>query len=181
MNDLEARLSQIEQRLKLTEDELELRNLMVRYGLAVDCGDVETALACHSDNAIYTVSSPTTGRDDMDSGDLHLSGHQAIADMLKSDMHQSLVPNCAHTVGPFTIELNGDIARATGYSRLYHRKKDDFNLMRLSVNEWQFIRDPNGWLITARESRLIGESEAQTLLASSAFYPASYNKKRRSS
>ncbi len=176
MNDLETRLSQVEQRLKLTEDELELRNLMVRYGLAVDCGDVETALACHSENAIYTVSSPTTGRDDMDIGDLHLSGHQAIADMLKSDMHQSLIPNCAHTVGPFTIELNGDSARATGYSRLYHRKEDDFNLMRLAVNEWHFMRGIHGWLITARESRLIGENEAKSLLARAAFYPATHHK-----
>lgn len=68
----------------------------MRYGMAVDCSDIETALACHSEHAIYTVSSPTTGRDAMDSGDLHLSGHQAIADMLKSDMHQSLIPNCTN-------------------------------------------------------------------------------------
>lgn len=141
----------------------------MRYGMAVDCSDIETALACHSEHAIYTVSSPTTGRDAMDSGDLHLSGHQAIADMLKSDMHQSLIPNCAHTVGPATIELNGDSASATGYSRLYHRKEDDFNLMRLAVNEWHFIRDLNGWLITARESRLVGENEAKSLLARAAF------------
>lgn len=177
MSDLEARLRQIEERLTITEDELELRNLMVRYGFAVDCGDVEAALACHSENAIYTVSSPTAGRDDHDSADLHLNGHQAIAEMLKSDMHQSLIPNCAHTVGPFTLELNGDTARATGYSRLYHRKGDDFNLMRLAVNEWNFIRSPNGWLITARESRLIGEREATALLSRAAFYPATDNTK----
>jgi hypothetical protein len=176
MSDLEARLSQIEERLKITEDEFELRNLMVRYGFAVDCGDVEAALACHSENATYTVSSPTAGRDDYDSGDLHLNGHKAIADMLQSDMHQSLIPNCAHTVGPFTIELNGDNARATGYSRLYHRQEDNFNLMRLAVNEWHFIRSPSGWLITARESRLIGELEAKKLLSRAAFYPAIYNK-----
>ena len=174
MNNIETRLNQLEQRLKLAEDELALRNLMVRYGLAVDCGDVEAALACHNENAVYTVSSPTAGRDDCDSNsaDLHLKGHQAIADMLSSQMHQSLIPNCAHTVGPFTIELSGDSARASGYSRLYHRKDDNFNLMRLSINEWQFMRGINGWLITARESRLIGEKEAQTLLARAAFNPS---------
>lgn len=177
MSDLAARLSQIEERLKITEDELELRNLMIRYGFAVDCGDIEAAVACHSENAIYTVSSPTAGRDDYDSGDLHLNGHQAIADMLQSDMHQSLIPNCAHTVGPCTIELKGDNARATGYSRLYHRHEDGFNLMRLAVNEWCFNRSPNGWLITARESRLIGEPEAKELMSRAAFYPATYNKK----
>ena len=55
MNDIERRLKQLEQRLQIATDELELRNLMVRYGLAVDCGDVETAVACHTKNAIYTV------------------------------------------------------------------------------------------------------------------------------
>ena len=177
MKEFENRLFKLEQRLKLAEDELELRNLMVRYGMAVDCGDVESALACHSENAIYTVSSPSTGRKDYNCDDLHLTGHQAIADMLKSEMHQSLIPNCAHTVGPLTIELSEDKARATGYSRLYQRNEDNFSLMRLSVNEWRFIRSLKGWLIIARESRLIGENEAQKLLAQAAFIPASGNLK----
>jgi hypothetical protein len=49
--------------------------------------------------------------------------------------------------------------------------------MRLAVNEWHFIRSPSGWLITARESRLIGELEAKKLLSRAAFYPAIYNKR----
>lgn len=169
MKNLEERFTQLEHRLLKAEDELALRNLIVRYGLAVDCSDIDAALACHIENAVYTVSSPTAGRDNFDSGDLYLKGHKAISEMLLSEMHQSLVPNCAHTVGPFTIEINGNSARATGYSRLYHRVVDDFKLMRLSINEWQFVRAETGWLISTRESRMVGEDEAQTLLLKAAY------------
>ena len=168
MKSLEERFALLEHRLLKTEDELDLRNLMVRYGLAVDCSDVDAALACHIENAVYTVSSPTTGRDNFENGDLLMKGHKAIAEMLMSEMHQSLVPNCAHTVGPFTIESIGDSARATGDSRLYHRVDDNFKLMRLAINEWQFVRTEMGWLISTRESRLVGEGEAQTLLLNAA-------------
>ncbi|GAC13989.1 nuclear transport factor 2 family protein [Aliiglaciecola lipolytica] len=169
MIDSAATVTALEQRLLKAEDELALRNLMVRYGLAVDCADIAAALACHTNDAVYIVSSPKLGRDDCDSNDLKMEGHQAIADMLNSEMHQSLVPNCAHTVGPYTIEINGDTARATGYSRLYHRETDDFKLMRVSINEWQFVRHEKSWLISCRESRVVGESEAQTLLLNAAF------------
>lgn len=167
MSKLEKQINALEKRLQKAEDELALRNLIVRYGLAVDCGDVKAALACHIEDAVYIVSSPTTGRDDFERGDLHLKGHEAIANMLESDMHQSLIPNCAHTVGPLVVNLdaeNVNKAEATGYSRLYHRIGDTFSLMRLAINEWQFKRTNKGWLICQRESRMIGENESQLLL-----------------
>lgn len=170
---VEQRLESLEKRLQLAEDELAIGNLMTRYGLAVDCGDVAAALACHSEDAVYTVSAPKAGRTDGEpAGDLKLLGHQAIADMLTSEMHQSLLPNCAHTVGPFCVEVTEDSARSTGYSRLYRREDDAFNLMRLAINEWRFKRQAGAWLIVSRESRLLGDDEAQQLLKRSAFNPS---------
>lgn len=167
---VEDRLALLEKRLQLVEDELVIRNLMTRYGLAVDCGDVSAALSCHSEDAVYTVSAPNAGRDDGDpSEDLKLVGHSAIAEMLTSKMHQSLLPNCAHTVGPVCVELKEGVARSTGYSRLYRRYNDEFTLMRLAINEWHFRREAGSWLIVSRESRLLGEEQAQQLLKRSAF------------
>ena len=133
-NSLEQRLEQLEQRLLHTESQLAIINLMTRYGMAADCGDIAAALACYNESAVYIVSAPTAGRDDYkDVEDLVLCGHVAIGDMLSSEMHQSLIPNCAHTVGPGTIEVDGKTARATGYSRLYRRQEESFELMRLST------------------------------------------------
>ncbi|WP_026942021.1 nuclear transport factor 2 family protein [Hellea balneolensis] len=148
----------LEDRISRVEAELAIRNVIARYGMAADCGDIETALACHMEDAVYVVSNPNAGRGDV-TGDLELKGHSAISDMLSSEIHQSLLPNCAHTVGPLLVEVDGHSASVLGYSRVYHNQK----LMRLAVNSWT-MRKEESWKIARRESRVIGEDEAQTLL-----------------
>ena len=146
-----------------TAAELAIRNVIGLYGLAADCGDIETALACHCEDAVYVVSSPRAGRDG-DAEDLHLKGHAAIRDMLSSDMHQTLLPNCAHTVGPLVVKLNGHTARVLGYSRVYNQRDGMPLLMRLAFNRWDMRLDQGQWKIARRESRVMGEDKAQTLL-----------------
>jgi len=145
-------------RLEKVEAELAIRNVITRYGMAADCGDVASALSCHTEDAIYIVSNPKAGRDG-EAGDLELHGHQAISDMLGSDMHQSLLPHSAHTVGPLTVQVEGESANVTGYSRVYHEQK----LIRVAINHWTMRKDKS-WKIARRESRVIGEEAAQDLL-----------------
>jgi len=149
----------IEARLTRVEAELAVRNVIARYGLAADCGDVETALACHTNDAVYVVSNPNAGRG-LAKNDLELKGHRAISDMLLSDMHQSLVPNCAHTVGPLVVKIDGETAHVTGYSRVYNDQK----LMRLAINSWTMRQEHQEWKIARRESRIVGDTAAQNLL-----------------
>jgi len=146
------------ERLEKIEAELAIRNVIARYGMAADCGDIQTALACHTKDAVYIVSNPHAGRDG-EAGDLELSGHKAISNMLSSDMHQSLLPDCAHTVGPLMVEVESETATVTGYSRVYHEQK----LMRVAINHWTMRKDAS-WKIAKRESRVIGEEAAQDLL-----------------
>jgi len=149
----------LEDRIARIEAELAIRNVIARYGLAADCGDIETALACHTEDAVYVVSNPRSGRDG-EMGDLELKGHKAIANMLSSEMHQSLLPNCAHTVGPLVVDVKADTAYVTGYSRVYHKQK----LMRLAVNHWTICKEGSLWKVARRESCVIGEEAAQKLL-----------------
>lgn len=149
----------VESRLERVEAELAIRNVIARYGMAADCGDVAAALDCHTEYAVYVVSNPRAGRDG-EAGDLELRGHQAIADMLGSEMHQSLLPDCAHTVGPLVVEVEGETAKVTGYSRVYHKQA----LMRVAVNRWTMRREGPHWKIARRESRVVGEEAAQALL-----------------
>lgn len=166
---LEARLENLEQRLEQAEAELAIRNLITRYSLAVDCGDTAAAVACHTEQAVFVVSAPGAGRSEQETvehgaEDLRLEGHLAIANMLNSSMHRSLLPDCAHTVGPFYVEVAANKAKAVGYSRLYRKQDDAFGLMRLSINEWCFEKQQGQWLIALRESRLLGTEEAQQIL-----------------
>ena len=158
-------MDNLEARLIRTEAELAVRNIIAVYGMAADCGDIETALACHTEDAVYVVSNPNAGRGG-ETGDLELKGHQAISDMLNSDMHQSLLPNCAHTVGPLTVKLDNDQAEVLGYSRVYHKNAETPSLMRLAFNHWTLRKSDEGWKISRRESRVMGEDEAQTMLKS---------------
>lgn len=162
---LARRLAALEGRLQRVEDELAIRNLMTRYGLAADCGNDTLAMACHAVDARYRVSAPKAGRDGAHE-DLVLEGREAIGEMLRSDLHQSMLPNTAHTVGPSAVRVDGDSAHAVGYSRLYLREAGQPRLMRLSINQWTFRRVNGEWLIAERNSRLVGEAAAQAILRS---------------
>lgn len=153
-------------RLIKVEAELAIRNVIARYGMAADCGDIETALTCHTEDAVYIVSNPDAGREGEPSGDLELYGHAAIAEMLSSDRHQSLLPNCAHTAGPLLVEVNDTSAKVIGYSRVYHLKDNRPQLMRLAFNRWDMHHVVDRWKIARRESRIMGEAAAQAMLKS---------------
>lgn len=152
-------MNSVEHRLTRIERELAVQRLIVRYGMAVDCNHIEAALACHTEDATYIVSA---ARPDMP--DLILRGHEEIGAMLRGELHQSLLPDAAHTVGPAILTENTDAQAmhlsATGYSRLYHAGI----LMRVAVNHWRFTRRGEDWLISERTSRVVGEDGAQKLL-----------------
>lgn len=155
----------IEARLERVEAELAIRNIIALYGLAADCGDIATALSCHTQDAVYVVSNPRAGRDG-DAADLELEGHAAISDMLSSEMHQSLLPNCAHTVGPLHVTVTGNTATVIGYSRVYNSVNTHPALMRLAFNMWTMKKSHGDWRIARRESRVMGEDAAQNMLTS---------------
>jgi len=157
-------MSSVEDRLIKVEAELAIRNVIARYGLAADCGDVETALTCHTMDAVYLVSDPNSGRERRQAADLELRGHEAIKRMLTTERHQSLLPNCAHTVGPLVVDVDGKNARALGYSRVFNQVEKQPHLMRVAFNHWKMRREDGLWKISRRESRVMGEDAAQEML-----------------
>lgn len=157
-------MKEFEHRLAAVEAELAIRNVIARYGLAADCGNVEIAVDCHTEDAVYIVSDPDAGRDKAAGRDLELAGHEAIAATLQSERHQSLLPNCAHTVGPLVVEVMQDTAKVIGYSRVYNTVNDQAHLMRVAFNCWDMRKEDHVWKIARRESRVMGEKAAQDLL-----------------
>lgn len=156
-----------EARLRAVEDELAIRNLIASYGLAVDCGDADAAAALHTTDCVYEVAAPGSGRTDNErhiEDSLVLEGHGAICEMLNGAGHQALIPNCAHTAGPLRVDILGDSAFATGYSRLYHSEGETVHLVRLGFNRWLLRREESGWLIQRRTSCPVGSDAAQQLL-----------------
>lgn len=154
MSDLELRMNRLEQRVSELEDRVALHEIMARYGPAVDSGSADAAAALWADDGIY----------DSDGGD-PMIGADAVRAMVNGPRHQSLLPNCSHTIGPATLDVDGDRATATGYSRVYKRKGHTFELWRLATNRWEFERRDGQWCVARRINRLVGTPEAQQLLA----------------
>lgn len=148
----DARLDALERRVAALEDELAIHRLIVRYGFAVDTGDADATAALFADDGVYDVD-----------GTLVMNGRDGVAAMVRGPRHQSLLPNCAHTIGPAVVALDGDRAIATAYSRIYKRDGDAIGLWRLSFNRFELERRDGRWQIVRRTTRMLGHDEAQPI------------------
>jgi ketosteroid isomerase-like protein len=148
VNALEARIARL-------EDQLAIHRLINSWGPAVDTGQAEAAAALFSDDAVL--------KSDMS----HLIGPAAIEEMVHSDGQQALIrQGSAHIPAFPLVEIDGDSARALGYSRVYLHTESGYEVWRVSANYWEFRRTANGWRVSSRINHVIdGGPEAQELLA----------------
>jgi ketosteroid isomerase-like protein len=150
-----GRLASLEARVRVLEDELAIARTIVAYGFAVDSGDGSATGEMFTDDAVFDVD-----------GDFVMRGRAAIEAMVLDDQgHQRLLPDCAHTIGPAVIRVDGDRATAVGYSRIYVRRNGEVDLFRLGCNRWQLVRSTDGWQIARRITRAVGSAAAQAVLA----------------
>ena len=164
MGELEAKVAQLERRLEAAEDQLAIQNLIARYGLAADVGNAEEVANVFTEDAEFDVGG---GSAHVDSKSVVYRGHEELKKKLVlGEMHQSLLPNCAHTIGPVVIQVDGRRAEATGYSRIYHRENkgqpgDHIDLFRIGFNRWEVEKQSDGrWLISRRVTRVMGDEAA---------------------
>lgn len=153
-DDLVERLAHLEARVQILEDELAITRTVVEYGFAVDAGDAPATGALYTEDTVFDVD-----------GGFVMQGRDAVEAMVNGRGHQSLLPNCAHTIGPVVVRPDGDTAIVVGYSRIYVRTGDDFELFRIGCNRWEMERAATGWIIAKRTTRLLGSEESQAVLA----------------
>ena len=149
MTDLEQTVASLVDRVERLEDELAIRNLIVRYGFAVDVGDAEHAAGVFMPDGVYDVD---VGR---------MEGRDAVAAMVRGTRHQSMVGHCAHQMGPVIVERgSGGRAVATGYSRVYLHTHAGTHVYRVSLNRWELVKRDGEWLVAHRTTRVLGNDEA---------------------
>jgi len=149
---IEQRIAALEGRVRHLEDELAIHRQIVSYGFAVDTGDAEATARLFAEDGVFDID-----------GTMILNGREGIREMVRGDRHRSLLPGCAHTIGPAVVEIDGDRAIATAYSRIYHRRKSGFEMLRLSFNRFELERRGESWEICRRTTRLLGTEAAQAL------------------
>jgi uncharacterized protein (TIGR02246 family) len=152
VGDLQALVEQLAARLQAVEDELAITRLLTSYGFAVDGDDADACAALYSPDALVTI-------DDA----VRLEGREEIRTIVTSDAHQAILPGCAHVMGPFTVEVSGDGATATGYATVYVAGETGRIVWRQSLSRWTLQRRPEGWRVQRRESWGIGREQAQEI------------------
>ena len=125
----------LEERVGRLEDQLAIHRLINSWGPAVDTGQAEVAAGLFSDDAVLT--------SDMS----HLVGPAAIEEMVHSDGQQALIrQGSAHIPAFPLVDIDGDAARAIGYSRVY-------------------LHTDAGYEVLARVSQLLGVPKNRARLA----------------
>jgi uncharacterized protein (TIGR02246 family) len=153
MGDLEARVTELAERVQRLEDELAIHRLLVSYGLGVDAGDPDRGAAVFTEDGVY----------DADVG--RMEGREAVRAMVRGPRHQEMVGSCAHQIGPavVTFEAPGR-ASATGYSRVYLATRAGTHVYRVSLNRWELEKRDGAWLVARRTTRILGHPEALAVI-----------------
>ena len=154
-NQLQDRLATLEERVGLLEDQLAIHRLINSWGPAVDTGNAEVAGSLFAEDGL------------LESDMSYLIGPAAVSAMVKAEGHQSLIRDGSAHIPAFPIvDIEGDQARATGYTRVYRHTDDGYEVWRVSANHWEFRRTHDGWRVARRTNHVIeGGPEANKILA----------------
>jgi ketosteroid isomerase-like protein len=151
----EDRISRLEARLQLVEDELAISRLMMTYAPAAD-GDLATlAASLWTDDGTYEING------------MRIRGRAELQAFFEGERHQfKISQGCAHPSSPPRITVSGDTASAICYQHLARWDGEHFTLPNYSVSLWEFARQDDGWRVTGRVLRLLnGDEESRRLLA----------------
>jgi len=144
-------------RVQRLEDEREITRVLTRYGFAVDIGDADATAALYTEDALIDLG-PTS----------QFRGTAGAQQLVLDERHQAIVGRCAHTMGPFVIDvdISGDHATATGYVRVYISDDDTRNprLWRIGYTKLELVRAGTTWRIATRLSRSVGAEGGADLL-----------------
>ena len=147
-------LESLLRRVEVLEDERAIQALLTRYGFAVDSGDAAATMRLYAEDCEL----------DFD-GAAFMHGRAETRNIVESEAHQSILPNCAHIMGPFAVQLDGTRATATGYATVYVREAGKTQIWRQAYGRWELEKRGGEWQVVKRLSRAVGSREAQDLLS----------------
>ena len=144
-------------RVRRLEDERAIVDVLTRYGFAVDVGDADATAALYTPDTVIDLG-PTS----------QFTGTEGAKQLVRDERHQAIVGRCAHTMGPFVVDvdIDGDHATAVGYVRVYISDPDMRNprLWRIGYTRFEMRRQGSTWQIATRVSRSVGGEDGAEVL-----------------
>ncbi len=102
----------LESRIKVLEDIENIKKLMFNYTYWLDYGEVDKALDCFSDDAVYDVKVRGEMKEEDTNFELYFEGIEQITNFYNSFVHQKDRFTASHLILSPVVDVNGD--RATG-------------------------------------------------------------------
>lgn len=161
----DGRLAALEARLRVLEDEKEIRELMSRYGYFADAPLDDEYFALFTEDCVMDVSS---GADDDPYSVVRWEGRETLKRFMAERLAQhdnGFYGHSMHVQGNnLAVTVDGDTARASGYSFIFHQDGTTLRLLSASLNAWQFRRVDGRWLIHERKRRMAGSPDLPDLV-----------------
>jgi ketosteroid isomerase-like protein len=151
--DLAAQIAALATRVQVLDDMLAVHGVLVSYGLAVDAGDAAATAALYAEDCEVDIDRAVVFR-----------GRQEVHDMVLGDAHQAILGECAHVMGPYVVQVDGDHAVATGYATVYVRENGEIKPWRQAYGRFELARRDGTWQITKRVSRAVGSPDRSAVL-----------------
>ncbi|HEY7106399.1 MAG TPA: nuclear transport factor 2 family protein [Acidimicrobiia bacterium] len=155
---LQDRVAALEARVQLLEDRLAIQRLISSWGPAVDTGNSEAAASLFTEDCV------------LESDLSYLVTPAAISAMVRGEGHQALIHDgSAHVPTTAIVDVDGDTATATGYTRVYRHTPDGYEVWRVSANTWDLRRTEDGWRVVRRTAQVIDDTGKANALLSRVF------------
>jgi hypothetical protein len=163
----------VEDRIRLIEDRLEIYNLIAGHPPSADTGAGDYTASVWTEDGTF------------DRGDEFAKprGRAAIAGTSASPQHHRAIEGgIAHFAGLPYVRIMGDTAFAISYLQILvpdrvgpmfevpnHGATQGFHVHRVSANRWEFVRTEAGWRIKSRRLRPLDGSPAAREILRGAF------------
>jgi hypothetical protein len=142
IDELRNTIEELKTRVRLLEDQVELGQLVARYGPSVDSGLADATADLWTDDGVFDAV-----------GAIRMQGHDEIAAMVNGDGHQGLIEGgCGHVLTAPLVEIDGDEAEGRSYALniRWDPEQDRFWVARVSANSWRWLRTTAGWRTVER-------------------------------
>ena len=161
-DDLEARVVELERRMKLVEDEHAIRELLAKYGFAADTCKDEEWVALFTDDGTMDL---TMGNVESYSGHRRWTGHDELRQFIGNPEvhhHPDSYGRAMHVSGNnLVIDIHGDEAICESYS--LNIRKDPggpgFVVFDAANNHWKLRRENGEWRIQERGRRQVADGD----------------------
>jgi len=162
-------IEELERRLRLLEDERELRSLLSRHCFNADLGRSRAYAELYADDGAIDLGTMAADHRYRRNPVRFVGREQILFDFITGRTHRNIEGDSQHhTTGPHVFYIEGDSATAEGYSFVLVRRPEGIEVYSASFNRWTFQRSGGQWKIAERFARAIGTEESWDVITRTA-------------